>query len=235
MLTYCFNGRSLGGICRMGILGETLQLLAKGGWCPAQGRVGFHCNKFIFWVLQIEIGKNWSYKLKLWVRQLWIDLSLLDFRNRKDIRQAGSGWLKVCPEPMAKAWEGLGSPTSRSLEVLVVPLQPMRKINGGFHQSREWRCCQGCGRMVLKAVGWKGFNTENSPIRWRIFSWVFWTKPWPPWLSAGGRPLPLALPWGCEKKGQCHSTQVSSRLCPAPPFPIWGPHGEENNAFQIWI
>lgn len=35
-----------------------------------QSRVGFHHNKFIFQVLQMEISKNWTYELKLWVRRL---------------------------------------------------------------------------------------------------------------------------------------------------------------------
>lgn len=145
-----------------GPVGEGEPVAVSKRWLMSnQSRVGFHCNKFIFQVLQMEISKNWTYVLKLWVRQLWTNLSLLHFSNRKNTRWAGSGWMKGCPEPMAKAWVTYG----RSPEGLMVPLQPTWKISGGFHQSTELRYHWRGRRTVPKPVGWKGFNTERSTGR----------------------------------------------------------------------
>lgn len=78
-----------------GKIGEGDLAAARRRWLmSSQSRAGFYHNKFVFQILQREIDRNRTYELKLWVSQLWTDLSLLRFSTRKDAGWAGFGWMK---------------------------------------------------------------------------------------------------------------------------------------------
>lgn len=144
-----------------------------------QRRVGFHCNKFAFQVLQRKISKNWTFKA--------VDEAALN-SIRKDTKWASSIWMKSCPDLTDKAWiTGMAHNTP--------PPSPHGRSVEGFIKAQNENIIEGAGQsqnLLAERVSRQKGPRKVEDLLPGV-SGADLTKPWPPWPSAGGH-LPPKVP-----------------------------------------